>query len=189
MYRSPAPQQAGLSHEPSFEQLQELKSAYFMQRNCLLSSIHQLLSQQDTATTQNQHSAAAAVSHALDAGLDTHLCAELATNCADSTLQTMHGITATSAKGTFRALILSNNSDTETQSQQDKQQLLFECELLLSILLCMFSDWKPCTPDCFQQLMQTLHLHVFSLWHSDKTTAGVTCRAMQLVRCMQPMLL
>ena len=189
MYRSPAPQQAGLSHELSSEQLQELKSAYFMQRNCLLSSIYQLLSQQDTATTQYQHTAAAAVSHALDAGLDTHLCTELATNFADSTFCNMHGITATSAKGTSGALILSNTLDTETQSQQDKQQQLFERELLLSILLCMFSDWMPCTPDCFQQLMHTLHLHVFSLWHSDRTTGVVTCRAMQLVRCMQPMLL
>ncbi|DBA87059.1 TPA: hypothetical protein ACH3X2_005301 [Trebouxia sp. C0005] len=82
------------------------------------------------------------------------------------------------------ALILSNSQHTETKSQQGKQQLLFEREMLLSTLLCMFVDWKPCTPDSFQQPMHAVHQHMCLLRHTDKESGAVTSRALQLMQTL-----
>jgi len=179
LYRSPALQQTGSTQKLSLEQLQDLQNAYFLQRNYLLSSIYELLSQQDTAELY-QRSATTALSHALDAGLDKSLCRALAINLAEGRSNTSHD-TAAIAAGMSSALVLSNSQHTETQSQQGKQQLLFEREMLLSTLLCMFADWKPCTPDCFQQLMHCMHQHMCLLWHTDKESGAVASRALQLV--------
>ena len=125
LYRSAALQQAGSTQDLSLEQLQDLQNAYFLQRNNLLSSIYELLSQQDTAEPLPQRSATTALSHALDAGLDKSLCRALAINFAEGRSDTSHD-TAAIAAGMSSALVLSNSQHTETQSQQGKQQLLFE---------------------------------------------------------------
>ena len=179
LYRSPALQQAGSTQKLSLEQLQDLQNAYFLQRNYLLSSIYELLSQQGTAEMY-QRSATTALSHALDAGLDKSLCRALERNFAEGRSDRSHD-TAAIAAGMSRALVLSNSQHTERQSQQGKQQLLFEREMLLSTLLCMFADWKPCTSDCFQQLMHAMHQHMCFSWHTDKESGAVTSRALQLV--------
>jgi len=179
LYRSPALQQAGSTQKLSLEQLHDLQHAYFLQRSYLLSSIHELLSQQNSAEVY-QRSATTALSHALDAGLDKSLCRALAVNLAEGRSDTSHDTSAIPA-GTSSALVLSTSQHPETQSQQGKQQLLFEREMLLSTLLCMFADWKPCTPDCFQQLMCAMHQHMRFSWHTDKESGAVTSRALQLV--------
>jgi len=173
VYRWSAQHPAARLHDLLLQQLQELESEYFMQRSYLLRSIEELLNQIHPKT-------ACAVNHALDHGLDNCLCNALANNLANANFQSLDTATSAAA-GTSSAPVAADALVGGQQSLHSKQQLLLERHMLLNILMSLFSEWKPCAPDCFQQLMHAMHAHVFSIWRTEKGTRGVQVKTMQLV--------
>lgn len=186
MYRWRGPQAADYLHGLSPQQLQELGSAYFMQRSYLLRSIEELLLQQEAASSQYQQSATDAVKKAIDGGLDKTLCSALADNFARQGFKSDRG---PAAAGTLKDTLVLDTHETEQQSQQGKQQAILERDMLLNILICLFSEWKPCSRECFQQLMQAMDMHVFCSWSTEIGAGASQSRSADLVSILRQVLL
>ena len=155
------------------QQLQDLEVAFFMQRSSLLRSIEALLTGSAAGSSQSQQ-ITRIVTDALHHGLDKNLCISLANNFEQKLISMPH------AAITSDQLANANYTDQKQQSQQHKQQLLLERDILSSLLITIFADWKPCTQDCLETLMPAMHLHMLS--QSD--TKGHNISASNRTACL-----
>ena len=174
IYRWPGRQATSCPQQLSLQQLQELEVAYFVQRSSLLRSIEALVIGPLAGSTQPQP-IWDKVSSALRSGLDRNLCTSLANNFQQKLTP------APSASAAFSNPASASYADQEQQSQQCKQQLLLERDILLGILMSIFAEWKPCTRECFAKLMPALHQHSLSQ-PAQAGTASLSNKTACLVR-------
>ena len=174
IYRWPGRQATTCPQQLNLQQLQELEMAYFVQRSNLLRSIEALVVGPLAGSTQHQP-IWKQISSALRNGLDRNLCSSLANNFEQKLTS------APSASAASCNPASASYADQEQQSQQCKQQLLLERDILLGILISIFADWKPCTRECFTKLMPALHQHSLSQ-PAQAGTASLSSKTACLVR-------
>ena len=143
--------QASPPAQLSTEQLQELEAAYFLQRSYLLRSIEELLTQSDAK--QYAQRTSEAVKIALGAGLEQNLSQALSNNFAKP----------------------GSDCLSQPQSAPASQQSAYEQELLLSLLLSLYSMWMPCQHAAFKQIMHTLDKHVFQTTTPAELNSKTAC--------------
>ena len=147
--------------EASDQLLQELQSAFFLERIHLLRSLECLLLNVLTYKVQTPTLVTHVVQMAVDDKLDTNLCHAL-TSSLDSTPPM--SLTYTLASVNNQATNLMTVSEVvKAQRRHCQRQALLEQDLLLNLLMSLCQA-RPCSADCFTELMPTLHRHVFCLW-------------------------
>ena len=131
--------QASVPTHLSSNHLQELEAAYFLQRSYLLRSIEELF-MHSGPNKQYAQCTAKAARQALNDRLKLNLCQALTESFRRPSLHTDH---------------------QHKRLSRGAEQCVIEQELLMSLLVCLYSTGLLCQHDIFSQTIQTLHKHVF----------------------------
>lgn len=170
--------------ELSQDLLHKLQQTYLSQRSYLLRSIEHLLLELVIGEESHQSITAAAITEALDDGLDMHLCESLAASLDPTSQQSLLLKPSRSSSAAADSTASMHEQDSSGQGWLFQQQALMEQEILMQLAISVF-ELKPCTPPCFAKVMSAIHLHVFCSWHEDAAAGGAKARVAQLVSAAQ----
>ena len=159
--------------------LQDMESAYFLERIHLLRSMEHLKLYPAAGQPDGHSVITSSIAQAASDELVQNLCLSLMNSLDPLSSDSLHSISASGATAAD-AMMTSERERAKDQQHRQQQQALLEQDVMLHMLISVFEQ-QPCSADCCAKLMQSLHLHLFRSWHMSSSASILSNKVICLV--------